>query len=231
MKNLKQIFLEYGFNLTENQERQFDAYYSHLVEKNKVMNLTAITEQQDVIFKHFLDSCLPADLFFKNASIVDVGSGAGFPAIPLKILRPDLNVFMVDSLQKRVNFLTEVTEKLTLNGIQAFHSRAEDFAKANREKFDFAVARAVAPLNTLVEYLLPLTKVGGMCIIYKSNKLDEELEKAKNAIKILGAKVLEIKNFYMKQIDATRNILVLKKMEKTPAKYPRSKNLPKQNPL
>ncbi len=231
MKNLVKIFEKYGINVSKEQENQFDRYFSMLVETNKVMNLTAITEENEVLIKHFLDSAIPEKFIPQNSSVIDIGSGAGFPAIPLKIVRPDLKICMVDSLNKRINFLNEVVSELKLNNTTAFHSRAEDFAKENRESFDVAVARAVAPLNTLVEYLLPFVKIGGTAVIYKSTKLEEELEEAKNAIKILGAKVEKIESFEITEQNIARNILILRKISKTPAKYPRNKNNPKLNPI
>ena len=231
MKNLTKIFEKYNITISDEQEKQFDLFFNFLVEKNKVMNLTAITEESDVLFKHFLDCCLAKSLFLENATVVDVGAGAGFPSIPLKIVRPDLNITMIDSLNKRVNFLNETITLLSLKSIQANHFRAEDFAKQFREKFDVATARAVAPLNTLLEYLMPLIKVGGQCIIYKSNKLDEELFLAKNALNILGGKVKEIKTYNIQEKDLTRNVLVIEKVKKTLEKYPRGKNEPKTKPL
>lgn len=231
MENLEKTFNKYSLKLNKNQEKQFDDYYKFLVEKNKVMNLTAITDEQDVLFKHFLDCCLPQDLFPQNAKIVDVGSGAGFPAIPLKIIRPDLDVTMVDSLNKRVLFLSETISLLNLENTYALHFRAEDFAKAHREEFDVATARAVAPLNTLLEYLLPLVKINGFCIIYKSTKLEEELSSSQNALKVLGGKVLKTQNYQITEMELSRNVLVVKKISKTPTKYPRGKNEPKTKPL
>ena len=230
MKNIHDLFSKYGIDLSKEQESQFDKYFSMLVETNKVMNLTAITEENEVLVKHFLDSAIPEKLIKENSTVVDVGSGAGFPALPLKIVRPDLEICMVDSLNKRINFLNEVVTELKLTKVSAIHARAEDFAKTNREKFDVAVARAVAPLNTLVEYLLPLVRVGGQAIIYKSAKLDEELSKSATAIKILGAQVEKIENFTLEN-DIERNILVLKKTKPTPKQFPRSKNLPKTKPI
>lgn len=231
MKNLKDLFKKYNINLNDFQIEQFEKYFSMLIETNKVMNLTAITEEDDVAVKHFLDSALPEKLFPQNAAVIDIGSGAGFPALPLKIVRPDLKITMVDSLNKRIGFLNDVIEKLNIEGANAVHSRAEDFAKNNREKFDAAVARAVAPLNTLVEYLLPFVKVGGVCIIYKSSKLAEELKNSQKAIEILGSKVEKIEKYYIEEKELEREILILKKIKNTPPKYPRDKNKPKLNPI
>lgn len=231
MKNLKDLFKKYNVNLNDFQIVQFEEYFSMLIETNKVMNLTAIIEEDDVAVKHFLDSALPEKFFPQNATVIDIGSGAGFPALPLKIVRPDLKITMVDSLNKRIGFLNDVIEKLNIEGANAVHSRAEDFAKNNREKFDVAVARAVAPLNTLVEYLLPFVKVSGVCIIYKSSKLAEELTNSQKAIEILGAKVERIEKYYIAEKELEREILILKKIKNTPQKYPRDKNKPKLNPI
>lgn len=229
MKNLKEIFEKYGLNLSENQQNQFDLYFHNLVETNKVMNLTAITEEDEVLVKHFLDSALP-EKFIPNASkIVDVGSGAGFPAIPLKIVRPDLEICMVDSLNKRINFLNEQIQTLKLTKTQAIHARAEEFAVKNREKFDVAVARAVAPLNTLTEYLLPLVKIGGFALIYKSTKLEEEIQTSKKAIETLGGTLENIEEMKIEGLE--RNILIIRKVKSCPTKYPRGQNKPRTNPI
>ena len=214
MKNLRETFEKYGIKLSKEQENQFDKYFSMLIETNKVMNLTAITEEQDVLIKHFLDSVWPEKLFPQNAAVVDVGSGAGFPAIPLKITRPDLNICMVDSLNKRINFLNDVISELKLTQVDAVHARAEDFAEKGREKYDVAVARAVAPLNTLVEYLIPLVKIGGICVIYKSAKLDEEIKEAQKAIKVLGAKIEKKEKILIEEQNLERRVLILRKNEK-----------------
>lgn len=234
MSIITEIFEKNGLKINKTQEMQFKNFYKHLVSENEKYNLTAITELEDVALKHFVDSVLPQNAIKKNASVVDVGSGAGFPAIPLKIVRPDLSICMVDSLNKRVNFLNECVKILNFDKTNAIHSRAEDFAKKNREKFDVAVARAVAPLNTLVEYLLPLVKVGGQVIVYKSSKLDEELPLAKNAIKILGGKLQKIEDFTLFSLDNeqfSRKILIISKISSTPTKYPRSSNKPKTDPI
>lgn len=229
MKDLVETFKKIGINLSENQQKQFDLYFSFLIETNQKFNLTTITEENEVLIKHFVDSVLPDKLLPQNASVIDVGSGAGFPALPLKIVRPDLKITMLDALNKRVNFLNETTQLLKLENATAVHARAEEFASKNREVFDVAVARAVAPLNTLLEYLLPFVKVGGQAIIYKSTKLEEELAAAQKAIFVLGGKIVEIKTYQLFDLD--RKILVIKKVGKTPAKYPRLGNKPKTNPI
>lgn len=231
MKNMANLFKKYKISLSNEQEKQFAQYFSMLVETNKVLNLTAITDEEGVLVKHFLDSVLPYKAFSQNATVVDVGSGAGFPALPLKIIRPDLQICMVDSLNKRINFLNEVISELKLDGAIAIHSRAEDFAKENREKFDVAVARAVAGLDTLVEYLLPLIKVGGVAIIYKSAKLQEEIGEAKKAISVLGGEIDRIEKFEIEEENLIRNILIVKKIKNTPPKYPRPQNKPKLSPI
>ncbi len=231
MKNLKELFNKYNISLSEDQLLQFDKYFSMLIETNKVLNLTAITEENEVAIKHFLDSVLPSKHIKESSSVVDVGSGAGFPALPLKIVRPDLKVCMVDSLNKRINFLNNVISSLSLKNASAIHSRAEDFAKTNREKYDVAVARAVASLNTLVEYLLPLIKIGGCAIVYKSAKLSEEIENSKRAIKILGGQIEAVENHSIEEGNLERNILIIRKIFHTPKIYPRDKNKPKTDPI
>ena len=231
MKNLKPIFEKYGLCLTQEQEEMFEKYFEHLVETNKYMNLTAITEEDEVVVKHFLDSVLPQEMFKENSKVIDVGSGAGFPALPLKIYRRDLNVCMLDSLNKRVRFLNEVIEMLGLKNVTAIHGRAEDFAKEKREAFDVATARAVASLDTLVEYLLPFVKVGGCAIIYKATKVEEEIALAQKAIATLGGKLESVKNFKIEEFELERNVIVIRKVSKTPSKYPRGKNLPKKQPI
>ena len=225
------IFNKYNFKIDKKQAEKFELFYQFLIKENEKYNLTAITDKKEVIFKHFLDSVLAEKNISKNAKIIDVGSGAGFPAIPLKILRPDLEIVMLDSLNKRVNFLNEAIKILDLQNISAVHGRAEDFIKNNREKFDYATARAVAPLNTLLEYLLPYVKVNGKCLIYKSQKLDEELNFAKNALNVLCGNVDKVENFYIEELDMDRKILIVNKTKVTPLKYPRDKNKPKLQPL
>ena len=226
---IKEIFKKHKIVLSEEQERQFLKYYDFLVSENQKYNLTAITSKEEVFYKHFLDSVLPESEITKNAKIIDIGSGAGFPAVPLKIVRSDLKFTLVDSLNKRVNFLNELFILLNLGDIKAVHARAEDIIKENRESYDFAVARAVAPLNTLLEYMVPYLKVGGRCLIYKSQKLEEEIVEAKKAMEILSVKIVKVLEYELG--DASRKILIVEKLEKTNEKYPRGKNLPKLKPL
>ena len=224
-----------GITLTEQQIQQFIQYYEMLVEWNQVMNLTAITEYDDVMKKHFVDSVslIKAYDVSKSASVIDVGTGAGFPGLALKIAYPNLKVTLLDSLNKRINFLNAVIEKLELTGVDTVHGRAEDFAKPDklREKFDLCVSRAVANLSTLSEYCLPFVKQGGLFISYKSEKISEEMAAAKNAIYLLGGKVVEQVEFTLPDSDIYRNLFVIQKERITPKKYPRKAGLPAKEPL
>lgn len=226
---LKKLFSEQGFELNYLQLDQFEKFYHFLVAENQKYNLTAITDKDEVIKKHFLDSILPASELNFGATVVDVGSGAGFPGIPLKILRPDLKITLIDSLQKRVNFLNQAINLLNLQNITAIHTRAEDFAVKNREKFDYAVSRAVAQTNTLLEYMLPLVKVGGVALLYKSTKAQDELVEATKAIGTLGGTHQKTLNYQLD--DMTRCVVLIKKTSLCPKQYPRGKNLPKTKPI
>ena len=225
------IFSKYGIKIDKKQANLFVLYYNFLIQENKKFNLTAITDLIEVITKHFLDSVLAVDEIPNGASVIDVGSGAGFPGIPLKIVRPDLNVTLLDSLQKRVNFLNDAIKMLNLQNICAIHARVEDFAVKNMQKFDFALSRAVAQVNTLSEYLIPLVKIGGKIIMYKSNKLDEELKIGEKAIAFFGGKIERIKSLEIHEDDSIRKLLIIKKIKNSPKGYPRGKNLPKLKPI
>lgn len=224
-----------GITLSDKQIEQFIQYYEMLVEWNQVMNLTAITEYDDVMKKHFVDSVslIKAYDVTKPATVIDVGTGAGFPGLALKIAYPNLQVTLLDSLNKRINFLNAVIEKLGLTGVETVHGRAEDFAKPDklREKFDLCVSRAVANLSTLSEYCLPFVKQGGLFISYKSEKISEEMAAAKNAIFILGGKVVDQVEFTLPDSDIYRNLFVIKKERVTPKKYPRKAGLPAKEPI
>lgn len=228
---LKELFEEYSIPYTQDMLERLDIYYNFVIEENKKFNLTAITEKNDFAIKHILDSCLPYNMLPVNAKIIDVGAGAGFPSIPLKIIRPDLNLTMLDSLNKRVNFLNECVSKLGLTGAVAIHSRAEDFALKNRESFDIAIARAVASLDTLSEYCLPFVKVGGCFVALKGSSYDEELQKANYAIDVLGGSIKDIQKISLPNTEGQRANIKIQKVKPTPNKYPRGKNLPRLKPL
>ncbi len=224
-----------GISLTEKQIRQFLRYYELLIEWNEKVNLTAITEYHDVMKKHFIDSISLTKACDVNQSIrvIDVGTGAGFPGLALKIAFHDLQVTLLDSLNKRISFLRVVIEELGLNGVEAVHGRAEDLAKQGqfRESFDLCVSRAVANLSTLSEYCLPFVKVGGQFISYKSEKITEELKYAGKAIEILGGKVERQVEFQLPESDIYRNLFVIKKVKETAMKYPRKAGMPSKAPL
>lgn len=232
MKELiKNIFESYSFTLTGSQIEKFEIYYNFLIEENKKYNLTAITDEKEVIVKHFVDSILPINTIKKGSFVIDVGTGAGFPGLPLKILRDDIKLTLLDSLQKRINFLNLLLEKLNIKDVKTIHSRAEDYCKEKRECFDYSLSRAVASIPTLAEYLIPFVKVGGEVVMYKSEKLEEELSLGQKAIATLGGKVEKIDDYTLKEVDGTRKILFIKKINSTNKKYPRPKNLPKLKPI
>ena len=227
--------LSFGIELDDIKLEQFHKYYELLIEWNKNINLTAITEYGDVLTKHFLDSLsiVKAIDCKQTVSLIDVGTGAGFPGIPIKIVFPNIKVTLLDSLKKRVNFLDEVIKNLSLTDIEAIHGRAEDFAKEDklREQYDISVSRAVANLSTLSELCLPYVNVNGKFISYKSEKADIELIEADNAIQILGGGNIEKIPFLLPGTEFERNIIVIDKIMKTPSKYPRKSGKPEKSPL
>lgn len=232
MKNiLKLLFDKYNIEYTEAKLDLLDKFYQMVVETNEKFNLTAITEKNEFAVKHILDSVLPNMYLPYGAKVLDVGAGAGFPSIPLKILREDLDMTLLDSLNKRVVFLNEVIDTLKLKNAIAVHSRAEDYALKSREKFDVVVSRAVANLTTLCEYCLPFVKVGGSFVALKGSGLDKELIESKYALELLGGKVEDVQKVFVEEIDATRENLIVKKVKICPIKYPRGKNLPRLKPL
>lgn len=213
-------------------EQKFEIYFNELIDYNTKVNLTAITDKQDVYIKHFYDSCLASEFIPANAKVADIGTGAGFPGVPLKIIRNDINLNLVDSLNKRIVFLDYLQKKLDII-YNTYHSRAEEFcANANnRETYDVVVSRAVAKLNTLAEYCLPLVKTGGIFIAYKGGDVDQEVQESLKAIKILGGQIDTIKNINLPMEKGSRTLVIIKKIKSTPKVYPRGKNLPKIKPL
>ena len=235
MKNLEDILYPLGIRLSERQKEQFDRYYELMTEWNKVMNLTGITEREEVDIKHFADSLTLVRINdMQNIhSMIDVGTGAGFPGIPIKIMYPHIRVVLLDSLNKRLNFLNEVIAQLGLEEISTLHGRAEDHARNEqyREQFDLCVSRAVANLSTLCEYCIPFVKPGGCFISYKGSDADEEIGKAGKAAELLGGKISRTDRFTLPETDMGRVLIQIDKIKSTPKKYPRKAGVPSRNPL
>lgn len=240
MNKLVNICNKINIEISDDQINCFEKYYELLIEKNKVMNLTAITDKEDVIVKHFIDSIalipylLDKGININNKlKIIDIGTGAGFPGLPLKIMMPDVKFTLLDSLNKRVSFLNEVIDELKLKDIEALHGRAEDYASDSkyREKYDICVSRAVANLSTLSEYCIPFVKEDGFFISYKAGESEEEINNSKNAIKILGGKINKVEEFVLPGTDASRVFVFIRKQELTDKKYPRKAGVPAKKPL
>ena len=240
MKDIAYYAQLMGIELDENQLRQFETYMNMVIEKNKVMNLTAITEPEEFSLIHFADSLslIPAvsaaaPLTKENASVIDVGTGAGFPAIPLKIAFPNMELTLLDSLNKRVTFLDSVVEELGLKKVTTIHARAEEGGRQKnlRDNFDFVLSRAVANLSVLTEYCLPYAKVGGLFISYKSGDIEEELKEAKHAISVLGGKLEDVIHFQLADTDINRSFVLIRKEKATPKAYPRKAGTAKKSPL
>lgn len=230
-KDLKSL----GIDLSERQINQFIRYYEMLIEWNGFMNLTGITEYEEVLKKHFIDSLTLVKVFdvFRACTVIDVGTGAGFPGLALKIAFPDMQMTLLDSLNKRIHFLDAVIEELGLEGVRTLHGRAEDHARPGqlRESFDLCVSRAVANLASLSEYCLPFVKVGGRFVSYKSEKAAEELAASKNAICLLGGKISGNETFTLPDSDISRSLICIEKVQHTSGKYPRKAGIPTKEPL
>ena len=232
-EELKKYLIELNIDLKEKQIKQLYDYMNLLIEWNKKINLTAIIEPKEIILKHFVDSLTISKYINEKSTLIDVGTGAGFPGIPLKILRNDIKITLVDSLNKRIKFLDEVIKKLNLDNIKTVHGRAEEIGrnKEYREKFDYATSRAVANISTLSEYLIPLIKNNGKCIYMKGTDLDEELEKGKKAISVLGGNIVNKEEFELPYSDIKRTIIIIEKVKNTPTKYPRKAGTPSKEPI
>ncbi len=222
-----------NINVKNQQIQQLYEYMNVLIEWNKNINLTAIVESKEIILKHFIDSLTINKYIEKGINLIDVGTGAGFPGIPLKIIRPDINITLVDSLNKRIKFLDYTIGKLKLGNIKTIHKRAEELGrdKLYREKYDIATSRAVANVSTLSEYLIPLVKESGKCIYMKGPDIDTELEEGKKSIDVLGGKIINKDEFELPKTDIKRTIIVIQKYKKTPTKYPRKPGIPAKEPI
>lgn len=225
--------IDLGVRFCVEQLEQFFVYMNLLIEWNEKMNLTAIVEPEEIILKHFIDSITILKDLKDGETIVDVGTGAGFPGVPLSIMNPTLKITLVDSLNKRLIFLQEVINKLNLKNVETIHARAEEFGqnKKYRESFDIATSRAVANLSTLSEYLIPLVKLGGKVVSMKASDAQEEINEAKKAIEILGGRIEKIEEFDLPQSDIGRTIIIIKKQKNTPTKYPRKAGMPSKEPI
>lgn len=235
LDSFKEGLTDLGISLSEEQLAQFIKYYELLIEKNRVMNLTAITDFQEVIQKHFLDSLSLVKVLEKNPAgkILDIGTGAGFPGIPIKIAFPDCSMTLVDSVNKKIGFIQEVVQDLGLHNIDAFHGRVEDLGHdvSHREQYNLVVSRAVAALPVLVEYCLPFVKIGGAFLSYKSVKVDEELSAGKKAIQVLGGRLEKDMRFQLPGTEIERAFLLMKKEKPCPKKYPRKAGTPTRMPI
>lgn len=239
MKNNIELFIkkldQIGISISNRQIEQFIMYYDLMIEKNKVMNLTSITEPQEVIDKHFVDSLAIHKIYelSKNLSVIDIGTGAGFPGIPLKIAFPQIQIVLLDSLNKRIKFLNDVVEKLELENVTCIHGRSEDMARKPeyREKFDLCVSRAVANLSTLSELCIPFVKIGGTFISYKAGNCNEEIENARNAVDRLGGKIKGVTEFSLPGTEFERVFVEIDKVKNTSKKYPRKAGIPSREPL
>ena len=232
---LSEYISKIGIDLSEKQIEQLNIYYEMLVEKNKVMNLTAITEYEEVVVKHFADSAAVVNAIDleKIGTVIDIGTGAGFPGVVLKIVFPHLEITLLDSLNKRIKFLNEVIEKLDLKKIKTIHGRAEDFAqdKLYREKYNLCVSRAVANLSTLSEYCLPFVAVGGKFVSYKAGECETEVKEANTAFSKLGANIERVVDYMLPDTDIARTFVVLGKNKSTPKMYPRKAGIPSKDPI
>lgn len=236
IEEFKQIFCEeakkININVTEDMLNKFYKYMVGIIEWNEKINVTSITDEKMFIVKHFMDSLTVARFIKEKNSVIDIGTGAGFPGIPLKIINSNTKITLIDSVNKKLNVIRDLSEKLNLDNLEIIHTRAEELAnnKKYREQFDVAVTRAVSNFNTIVEYMLPFVKEGGVAICMKGPNYKEELEDAQNAIKFLGGKIEKIETLNLNN-ELERNLIIIKKIKKTPIKYPRGQGKPLKEPI
>ena len=230
---LQNLSKEINVLLNEEQLDKFYKYMNLLLEWNEKMNLTAITDEDGIILKHFVDSLTVLEYLKDAKSIIDVGTGAGFPGIPISIMNSDKTIVLMDSLNKRINFLNDVVQKLNLDNVRTVHSRAEDLGQNNmhRQKYDVVISRAVANLTTLAEYMLPLTKIGGMCICMKGQEIVDEIKNSEYAIELLGGEIETIDEFCLPNSDMKRNIIIIRKIKNTDRRFPRKAGMPSKEPI
>lgn len=237
MENFNKTIIELSrkidVEIDEQMCKQFYQYMKLLLEWNEKINLTAITEENEVILKHFIDSLTINKYIEQGETIIDIGTGAGFPGIPLAITKMENKITLVDSLNKRINFLLKVKDALNLNNVEAIHGRVEEIGKNSnhREHYNVVTSRAVAKLNILLEYMMPLVKVGGKCICMKGSNIDEEIEQSKKALNILGGEIIKVDKMVLPSTDISRNIILIKKVRETPKQYPRKPGTPAKEPI
>ena len=233
VKKINDYLVEIQIELTDKQLTQFYNYMNLLIEWNRKINLTTIIEPEEIILKHFVDSIIISKYIEIDLKVIDVGTGAGFPGIPLKIIRGDLDITLLDSLNKRINFLNEVIKVLQLKNVYSIHARVEEFAKNKkyRESFDIVTSRAVANMSTLSEYMLPLTKVGGKMLAMKGPDFKDEITNSKKALNILGGEIEKIDEYLLPKTDIRRSVILIRKIKSTPQKFPRKPGTPAKEPL
>lgn len=232
-EKLANILKKYNINYNDQVLEEFSKYYDMMIKYNTSHNITNITEINEVIIKHYLDSIIPYQLLKDSSKVIDLGCGGGFPSIPLKIINKSLDFTAVDSVNKKIEFVNNVAKELNFNDFNVIHARIEDLAFKDdyRERYDYVVSRAVAPLNIILEYSAPFTKNNGQIICYKGLKYQEEIENAANALKLLNCKVVDIKKYYIEEIDTYRYIIIIEKLANINKKYPRKQNKPRLQPL
>lgn len=230
---LKDILIKYKIRFINEDIDKLVSFEELLLNENKIHNLTSITDENGVLYKHFIDSLLPEATFKENSKIVDIGCGGGFPSIPLSIIRKDINIIALDSTNKKINFVNNTKNSLNLVNLEPKCVRIEDFANnpEHREQYDYVISRAVAPLNTIIEYSAPLLKDSGLIVAYKGSNYEEELSASKNALSLLNCSVIDVKKYYIEEIDSIRAVILIEKNGKIPGKYPRKQNKPRINPL
>lgn len=230
---LKDMLIKYKIRFINEDIDKLVSFEELLLNENKIHNLTSITDENGVLYKHFIDSLLPEATFKENSKIVDIGCGGGFPSIPLSIIRKDINIIALDSTNKKINFVNNTKNSLNLVNLEPKCVRIEDFANnpEHREQYDYVISRAVAPLNTIIEYSAPLLKDSGIIVAYKGSNYEEELSASKNALSLLNCSVIDVKKYYIEEIDSIRAVILIEKKGRIPGKYPRKQNKPRINPL